>query len=291
MAPSLEPERAVTEAPSTPVRRALRGRLLTFLDDPAEVGDAASHRYVEDGLLVIEDGRIVTIGEAHRLLPTLPAGTAVDHWPDCLILPGLIDTHIHLPQTQVIASFGAQLLDWLQNYTFVEEQRFADPAHSERIASFFLDELARNGTTTAVVYGSVHTQSVEAFFAESERRGTRMIAGKVMMDRGAPQRPARHPRARPRRERGADRTLARARPPALRDLSPFRADLERRPARGGGGARCRRIPTATSRPTCPRTWTRSPRSGACSHRPRTIPTSTTASASWARARSSATASI
>ena len=186
MAPSLEPEPAVTETPSTPVRRALRGRLLTFLDDPAEVGDAASHRYLEDGLLVIEDGRIATIGEAHQLLPTLPPGTAVDHWPDCLILPGLIDTHIHLPQTQVIASFGAQLLDWLQNYTFVEEQRFADPAHSAKIASFFLDELARNGTTTAVVYGSVHAQSVEAFFAESERRGTRMIAGKVMMDRGAP---------------------------------------------------------------------------------------------------------
>jgi guanine deaminase len=167
-------------------RRALRGQLLTFLDDPAEVGAAASHRFLDDGLLIIEDGRIAAIGEAHELLPTLESGIAVDEWGKNLILPGLIDTHIHLPQTQVIASFGAQLLDWLQTYTFVEEQRFADPAHCERIARFFLDELARNGTTTAVVYGSVHSQSVEAFFAESERRGTRMIAGKVMMDRGAP---------------------------------------------------------------------------------------------------------
>ncbi len=167
-------------------RRALRGQLLSFTGDPAEVGAAASHRYVEDGLLILEDGRIEAAGEAHELLPTMADDTPVDAWPDCLILPGLIDTHIHLPQTQVIASFGTQLLDWLQTYTFVEEQRFGDPAHSRRIASFFLDELARNGTTTAVVYGSVHPQSIDAFFTESERRGTRMIAGKVMMDRGAP---------------------------------------------------------------------------------------------------------
>jgi guanine deaminase len=166
--------------------RALRGQLLSFTDDPAAVGAAASNRYVEDGLLVIDDGRIEAAGEAHELLPALAAATPVDHWPDCLILPGLIDAHIHFPQTQVIASFGAQLLDWLENYTFVEEQRFADPAHSARIATFFLDELARNGTTTAVVYGSVHPQSAEAFFAESARRNTGMIAGKVMMDRGAP---------------------------------------------------------------------------------------------------------
>ncbi len=169
-----------------PSRQALRGQLLSFRDDPAEVGAAASYWHVEDGLVVIEDGRITAAGEADQLLPTLAPGTPVEEWRDCLILPGLIDSHIHLPQTQVIASFGTQLLDWLQNHTFVEEQRFADPAHSERIARFFLDELARNGTTTAVVYGSVHPQSIEAFFAESERRDTRMIAGKVMMDRAAP---------------------------------------------------------------------------------------------------------
>jgi guanine deaminase len=134
-----------------PARKALRGQLLTFQDDPHDRSD--SHRHLEDGLLVIEDGRIAALGDAHALLPTLPEGTAVEHYPDCLILPGLIDTHIHLPQTQVIASYGAQLLDWLQTYTFVEEQRFADPAHSAEIARFFLDELARNGTTTAVVYG------------------------------------------------------------------------------------------------------------------------------------------
>ena len=167
-------------------RRALRGRILSFTDDPAEVGDAASFVHIEDGALLIEDGRIVARGEAGALLPQLPPDTPIDDHGGKLILAGLIDLHLHLPQTQVIASHGAQLLDWLQKYTFVEEQKFGDPAHAERIAGFFLDELLRHGTTTAVVYGSVHPQSVEALFVASERRGTRMIAGKVMMDRGAP---------------------------------------------------------------------------------------------------------
>ena len=92
-------------------RAALRGQLLGFRDDPAVVGPAASYRHLEDGLLVVEGGRIAAAGAAHELLPGLPADTPVEHWPDCLILPGLIDAHIHFPQTQVIASFGAQLLD------------------------------------------------------------------------------------------------------------------------------------------------------------------------------------
>ncbi|MCG8597034.1 MAG: guanine deaminase [Kiloniellales bacterium] len=166
--------------------RALRGRLLSFLDDPATAGAAASHSYVEDGLLVIAEGRIARLGEAKDLLGALPEGLPVDHYPGDLILPGFIDPHIHYPQTQVIASYGTQLLDWLERYAFVEEQKFADPDHAARVAAFFLDELLRNGTTTAAVYCTVHAASVEAFFAESARRNTRMLAGKVLMDRGAP---------------------------------------------------------------------------------------------------------
>ena len=135
---------------------------------------------------MIEGGTIAKVGEAAALLPTLAPGTPVDHYPDQLVLPGLIDTHLHFPQTQVIASYGAQLLEWLQKYTFVEEQKFAEPDHARRVAGFFMDELLRNGTTTAVVYCSVHAELAEAFFAESHKRNTRMIAGKVMMDRGAP---------------------------------------------------------------------------------------------------------
>jgi guanine deaminase len=165
--------------------RALRGRLLWFVADPHDAGEAA-HRYVEDGLVVVEGGVIAAVGEAPELLATLPAAAEiVDHRPH-LILPGFIDAHLHMPQTQVIASYGAQLMDWLNRYTFVEEQKLSQQGHPEKLATFLLDELLSNGTTTAVIYCSVHPQSAEALFCESERRNTRMVAGKVMMDRNAP---------------------------------------------------------------------------------------------------------
>ncbi|KRE18272.1 guanine deaminase [Bosea sp. Root381] len=165
--------------------RALRGRLLWFVADPEEAGENA-HRYVEDGLVVIEGGFIHAAGEAKDLLTSLPAtADIVDHRPH-LIMPGFIDAHLHMPQTQVIASYGAQLMDWLNRYTFVEEQKQAQQGHPEKLAHFLLDELLASGTTTAVIYCSVHPQSAEALFRESERRNTRMIAGKVMMDRNAP---------------------------------------------------------------------------------------------------------
>jgi guanine deaminase len=165
---------------------AIRGRVLTFVADPNVAGPDRSYRYWPDGLVVVRDGVIEEVGDASALLRTMPPHARIDHYPDQLILPGFIDTHIHYPQTRVIASYGAQLLEWLQKYTFVEEQRLRNPAHAEMVARFFLDELLRNGTTTAAVYCTVHPESVEAFFAESERRNTRMIAGKVMMDRNAP---------------------------------------------------------------------------------------------------------
>ncbi|CAO3434973.1 Guanine deaminase (EC 3.5.4.3) [Azospirillum doebereinerae] len=165
---------------------AIRGRLLSFRHAPAGPGDGGSHRYLADGLVLVENGRIAAVGDYAELRDRVPEGVTVDHHPDGLILPGFIDTHIHLPQTQVIASYGARLLDWLEKYTFIEEQKYADPGHAAAGASFFVDELLRNGTTTAVAYGSVHPQSVDALFAEAERRGAGMIAGKVMMDRHAP---------------------------------------------------------------------------------------------------------
>lgn len=164
------------------MRKAIRGRLLDFTADPVEAGGEGSYRYIADGAIIVEDGRIASIGPA----ADLPADIPIDGYGQALILPGLIDTHIHYPQTRVIASYGAQLLEWLNKYTFVEEQKFADPDHSASVARFFFDELLRNGTTTAAVYCTVHPQSVEAFFTESERLNTLMIAGKVMMDRNAP---------------------------------------------------------------------------------------------------------
>lgn len=164
----------------------LRGRVLTFLRRPSGPGDAASYRYLQDGLVVVEGGRITAVEDASALHRFQQPGSVLHDHGDRLILPGLIDTHIHFPQTQVIASYGEQLLEWLEKYTFPSEMRYADRGFAEAAAGFFLSELLRNGTTTAVVYGSVHLEAIEAFFEESARRGTLMVAGKTMMDRNAP---------------------------------------------------------------------------------------------------------
>jgi guanine deaminase len=160
----------------------LRGRLLTFHADPAETQD--NHRYIEDGALVVEHGRIAALGSYADLAG--PGLVEIDHRPH-LILPGFIDPHIHFPQTQVIASWGVQLLDWLNRYTFPAEGRFADPAHAEPMAAAFLDLLIAHGTTTACAFASVHAGSVDALFGAAEARGMMMLAGKVMMDRNAPE--------------------------------------------------------------------------------------------------------
>ncbi len=166
--------------------QAFRAALLHSIADPAEVGPMASYEYFEDGLLVVENGLIKAIGHAPDLLPSLPDNTPITTYPDALITPGFVDTHIHYPQTGMIASYGEQLLDWLNNYTFVEEQKFSNKNHADTVAKLFLTELLRNGTTTALVFGTVHPESVDAFFEAADDKHLRMIAGKVMMDRNAP---------------------------------------------------------------------------------------------------------
>lgn len=166
--------------------KAYRAAILHSIADPAEVGIEASYEYFEDGLLVVEDGKITALGNATDLLTTLAADTDITFYSDALITPGFIDTHIHFPQTGMIGAYGEQLLDWLNTYTFPCESQFADPTHADKVADIFLKELLRNGTTTALVFGSVHPQSVEALFEAAQRLDLRLIAGKVMMDRNAP---------------------------------------------------------------------------------------------------------
>lgn len=169
---------------TSPVK-AYRAAILHSIADPALVGAEQSYEYFEDGLLVIDNGQVANVGPAADLLPTLK-GVEITEYHDALITPGFIDTHIHYPQTGMIASYGEQLLDWLNTYTFPTEQQFADKAHAADVAGIFLKELLRNGTTTALVFGSVHKQSVDAFFEAAEALNLRMIAGKVLMDRNAP---------------------------------------------------------------------------------------------------------
>ena len=169
---------------TSPVK-AYRAAILHSIADPAVVGVEQSYEYFEDGLLVIDNGQVAKVGHAADLLPTFK-GVEITEYRDALITPGFIDTHIHYPQTGMIASYGEQLLDWLNTYTFPTEQQFADKAHAADVAGIFLKELLRNGTTTALVFGTVHKQSVDAFFEAAEALNLRMIAGKVLMDRNAP---------------------------------------------------------------------------------------------------------
>ncbi len=165
--------------------RIIRGRILSFDDEPRLAG-AGALKMIEDGAVLVEDGRIAAVGEVGAIRARAPRAAIDDH-AGKLVMPGFIDTHIHYSQTRVIASYGAQLLEWLQKYTFVEEQKLRDRDHADIVARFFLDEMFRQGTTTAMVYCTVHPESVDVFFDESLKRGARMIAGKVMMDRNAPE--------------------------------------------------------------------------------------------------------
>lgn len=161
----------------------LRARLLSFHAAPQ--GDDG-YDYFEDGGLLIRDGRIAAVGAYATVAPQAPTAPVADHRPH-LILPGFIDPHIHFPQAQAIGAHGAELLDWLNRYIFVEEQKFADEGHAARIATAFFDALIDHGTTTACAFCSVHATSVDAFFAEALRRNLRMIGSKVLMDRNAPE--------------------------------------------------------------------------------------------------------
>ena len=165
----------------------VRGRLLSFRREPQGLDDHDSYVYIEDGGLLVGNGVISAMGDFTSVSHAAPEDVeVVDHRPH-LIMPGFIDTHLHFPQMQVIGSYAGSLLEWLNTYTFVEEQRFVDPAHAARIATSFFDELVRHGTTTAVAYCSVHKVSADMFFAEASRRNMRMLGGKVMMDRNAPE--------------------------------------------------------------------------------------------------------
>jgi guanine deaminase len=174
------------QAKNLPTTYALRTSVLHCVGDPGLNGDENAVEWIEDALVVVRGAHIDAVTPASALLHVLGADVPIIDYRGKLLVPGFIDTHVHYPQVDVIASYGAQLLDWLNTYTFPEEKKFADRAHADAAANFFLDRLLENGTTTASVFCTVHPQSVDAFFTESESRGLRMIAGKCLMDRNAP---------------------------------------------------------------------------------------------------------
>lgn len=164
---------------------AFRARILHFTDVPDPL-TGAGIEYFDDGVLLVENGRVKAVGSVDDMVRQGLDLQQCRHTPDHLLMPGFIDSHIHYPQTSVIASYGEQLLDWLNNYTFPTELQFSDPDFAAVAADAFLKFLLQNGTTTAMVYTTVFAQSTHAFFSAAEKMNMRMIAGKVMMDRNAP---------------------------------------------------------------------------------------------------------
>jgi len=163
---------------------AIRASFLHFKSDPDLSDDA--FEYIEDGLLILKQGRVRQLLNALEWIDHLPDGSALYDYSGCLIMPGFIDTHSHYPQTEMIASYGLQLLDWLKQYTFPTEEKFAERAHADQVAEFYCEQMLRNGTTTSAVFATVHSESVDAIFEAAARRDLCLVAGKVMMDRNAP---------------------------------------------------------------------------------------------------------
>jgi guanine deaminase len=161
-----------------------RGEILYFNDDPSTHSEAIQHH--PDGLLVVEDGKIVASGDYAALHTQYPSIRVTDYGGKILV-PGFVDTHIHYPQTEMIGAYGSQLLGWLNHYTFPTEQKFSDETYARRVARDFLDQLIESGTTTALVFATSHATSVDALFEEAYARNMRIISGKVLMDRNAPE--------------------------------------------------------------------------------------------------------
>ena len=154
-----------------------------FVDTPDMDGGLRS---LADGLLILEQGRITWFGDYDEGRGRVPAGCPVETFPGRLIVPGFVDCHIHFPQMEIIGSHGARLLDWLTRYAFPAEEQYGDGRYAAAMAELFLDQLLENGTTTAMVFATVHGRSAEALFLAAEQRNMRIICGKVLMDRNCP---------------------------------------------------------------------------------------------------------
>ncbi|HKL64118.1 MAG TPA: guanine deaminase [Woeseiaceae bacterium] len=191
---------------SGPAVRAFRASILHLLADPGDGEAGSALEYFEDGLLVTEDGKVARVGPAEPLLAELvgqdvgqdagqeggeaadpgSARVSVTDYRGCLLVPGFIDCHVHYPQIDMIASYGEQLLQWLERYTYPTERRYADRALADRVAGDFLDLMLAHGTTSALIFPTVHAASVDALFEAALARRLRVACGKVLMDRNCP---------------------------------------------------------------------------------------------------------
>jgi guanine deaminase len=181
------PHRIAVQAVEPTPTSAVRGPVLTFRGDPFEDGLENTMLYERDAIVAFGDGLITHFGPADRVARQLPSGLQVRNFgPDALITAGFLDSHVHYPQMPMLAASGETLLEWLNRYVYPTERRYADKSFASSVARTFLAESLRNGITTSCVYCTVFPQSVDALFEEAERLGLRLAAGKLMMDRNAP---------------------------------------------------------------------------------------------------------
>ena len=162
----------------------LTGQVLRFTGDPFGAGGVeAATAYHRRGAVLIEGGKIRAVGEADDLRAAHPE-VRVEAYGEGLICAGFVDAHVHYPQTAIIASWGKRLIDWLNTYTFPEEEKFADPDYAAQVAARYFDLTLAHGTTSMCSFATIHPASVDAFFAEAQSRGQRVVTGRTCMDRG-----------------------------------------------------------------------------------------------------------
>ncbi len=166
--------------------KGIRGEILTFYDNPFHTNPEKCYLHYSDGLIIIQDGIIIDVGEYNKIHQLYSEISDIEHYTDSLIMPGFIDCHIHYVQSPIIGSYGDTLLEWLEQYTFPMETRYSDKNFADKVAKIFFRQILEQGTTTANVFATTFETSVDAFFEESEKYNTRMICGKVLQDQNLP---------------------------------------------------------------------------------------------------------
>ncbi|MEM9751204.1 MAG: amidohydrolase family protein, partial [Pseudomonadota bacterium] len=154
-----------------PARRALRASIFHMTRRPAGPGDKDAYEYLSDGVLILDGVHIERVVPYAELTAEERRALIFEDLSGCLLTPGFVDAHVHFPQIGMIGAYGAQLMEWLERYTFPAEQAFADPDFAREAAAFFLEELLRNGTTSAMVFATVHEVSADALFEDALKRG------------------------------------------------------------------------------------------------------------------------
>lgn len=160
-----------------------KSAIFYFTDNPRFNTDA--YKYFPNGVLYIEDGKVVNAGDFAELSKQYPNAKIIDY-SGFLITPGLMDSHVHYPQMEMVGSYGEQLIQWLNKYTIPTERKLEDRKYADKIANLYLDELIKHGTTSAAVYATISPNSADDLFEAALSRNMRIIGGCAYMDVNTP---------------------------------------------------------------------------------------------------------